>query len=145
MSLNWWPCSISRFVVDIWPFNRKKWTIKILICENCIFLNLWNGDSKSENIIVFIFSLNLDSFWPRNDFIGNFDEIYYKKWSKSKLPFFWDTLYSFLTQDRILETYTPAMYSSSLSCLIIMEGVIQAWKGSIIKNGVILIVLIAWI
>ena len=52
------------------------------------FWNCETGGSKSENIIVFIFSLNLDSFWPRNDFIGHFDEIYYKKWSKSKVHFF---------------------------------------------------------
>ena len=35
-----------------------------------------------------IFSLYLDSFWPRNEFIGNFNEIYCKTWWKTVSLFF---------------------------------------------------------
>ena len=69
--------------------NAKKWKIKILIFEKCIFFEIMKRGGQKPKISYFLFfSLNLDSFWPRNEFIGHFDEIYYKTWWKIKSPLF---------------------------------------------------------
>ena len=67
----------------------KKWKIKILISENCNFFEIKKrGGQKTKISYFMIFSHYLDSFWPRNEFIGHFNEIYCKTWWKPISLFF---------------------------------------------------------
>ena len=81
------------FLLSIFPVKTsetpQKWKIKILISENCNFFEIKKRGGQKPKISYFmIFSHYLDNFWPRNEFIGHFNEIYCKTWWKPISLFF---------------------------------------------------------